>query len=30
VDPEALKELAERWGLSSPIARLVETITDAG
>ena len=30
VDPEALKELAERWGLSGPIARLVETITDAG
>jgi 5'-3' exonuclease len=29
VDPEALKELAERWGLSGPIARLVETITDA-
>jgi len=28
VDPEALKELAERWGLSSPIARLVETLTD--
>jgi 5'-3' exonuclease len=27
-DPEALKELAERWGLSSPIARLVETLTD--
>jgi 5'-3' exonuclease len=30
VDPEALKELAERWGLSSPIARLVETLTDNG
>jgi 5'-3' exonuclease len=29
-DPEALKELAERWGLSSPIARLVETLTDNG
>jgi 5'-3' exonuclease len=29
VDPEALKELAERWGLSSPIARLVETITNS-
>jgi 5'-3' exonuclease len=28
VDPEALKTLAERWGLSSPIARLVETLTD--
>ena len=28
VDPEALKALAERWGLSSPIARLVETLTD--
>ena len=28
VDPEALKDLAERWGLSSPIARLVETLTD--
>jgi 5'-3' exonuclease len=27
-DPEALKELADRWGLSSPIARLVETLTD--
>jgi 5'-3' exonuclease len=27
-DPESLKELAERWGLSSPIARLVETLTD--
>jgi 5'-3' exonuclease len=30
VDPDALKDLAEHWGLSSPIARLVETITDAG
>jgi 5'-3' exonuclease len=30
VDPEALTELAERWGLSSPIARLVETLTDLG
>jgi 5'-3' exonuclease len=30
VDPEALKELADRWGLSSPIARLVETLTDLG
>jgi len=30
VDPEAIKELAERWGLSSPIARLVETLTDNG
>jgi 5'-3' exonuclease len=30
VDPDALKELASQWGLSSPIARLVETITDAG
>jgi 5'-3' exonuclease len=28
VDPDALKELADRWGLSSPIARLVETLTD--
>jgi hypothetical protein len=27
-DPDALKDLAERWGLSSPIARLVETLTD--
>lgn len=27
-DPESLKDLAERWGLSSPIARLVETLTD--
>jgi 5'-3' exonuclease len=27
-DPEALTELADRWGLSSPIARLVETLTD--
>ena len=30
VDPEAIKELAGRWGLSSPIARLVETLTDLG
>jgi 5'-3' exonuclease len=30
VDPEALKALADRWGLSSPIARLVETLTDLG
>ena len=29
-DPEALQDLAARWGLSSPIARLVETLTDAG
>ena len=29
-DPDALTELAERWGLSSPIARLVETLTDLG
>jgi 5'-3' exonuclease len=29
-DPESLKMLAERWGLSSPIARLVETLTDLG
>jgi len=27
-DPTALTELADRWGLSSPIARLVETLTD--
>jgi 5'-3' exonuclease len=27
-DVEALRALAERWGLSSPIARLVETLTD--
>jgi 5'-3' exonuclease len=27
-DPGALTGLAERWGLSSPIARLVETLTD--
>ena len=27
-DPESLKVLAEQWGLSSPIARLVETLTD--
>ena len=30
VDPEGLKDLAETWGLSSPIARLVETLTDVG
>jgi 5'-3' exonuclease len=28
-DPEALTQLAERWGLTSPVARLVTTITDA-
>lgn len=27
-DPESLKDLAGRWGLSTPIARLVETLTD--
>jgi 5'-3' exonuclease len=27
-DPEALMRLAETWGLNSPIARLVETLTD--
>lgn len=27
-DPASLTALAERWGLSSPIARLVETLTD--
>jgi 5'-3' exonuclease len=27
-DPAALTALADRWGLSSPIARLVETLTD--
>lgn len=27
-DPVSLTALAERWGLSSPIARLVETLTD--
>ena len=27
VDPDALVALAERWGLSSPTARLVETLT---
>ena len=26
-DPERLAELAERWGLDSPAARLVETLT---
>lgn len=30
VDPGALQSLAQRWGLESPIARLVETITDLG
>ncbi|HEX4189722.1 MAG TPA: 5'-3' exonuclease [Marmoricola sp.] len=29
-DPGALQSLAQRWGLESPIARLVETITDLG
>jgi len=29
VDPGALQELAARWGLDSPIARLVTVITDA-
>jgi 5'-3' exonuclease len=29
VDPDALQVLASQWGLSSPIARLVETITVA-
>ncbi|MFL6155676.1 MAG: 5'-3' exonuclease H3TH domain-containing protein [Marmoricola sp.] len=29
VDADALTVLAERWGLDSPIARLVTTITDA-
>ena len=29
-DPEALKTLADQWGLSSPIARLVDTLTDLG
>jgi 5'-3' exonuclease len=29
-DPESLKALADQWGLSSPIARLVETLTDLG
>jgi len=28
-DPDALVKLAERWGLDSPIARLVETLTDS-
>jgi 5'-3' exonuclease len=28
VDPGALTELADRWALTSPIARLVETLTD--
>ena len=28
VDPDALVKLADRWGLDSPIARLVSTITD--
>jgi hypothetical protein len=26
-DPEALTKLSERWGLDSPAARLVETLT---
>jgi 5'-3' exonuclease len=30
VDPDALQALASQWGLTGPIARLVETITDAG
>jgi 5'-3' exonuclease len=30
VDPASLTALAARWGLSSPIARLVETLTDLG
>jgi hypothetical protein len=30
VDPGGLEDLAETWGLSSPIARLVETLTDLG
>lgn len=29
VDPDALTALAERWGLETPISRLVTTITDA-
>ena len=28
VDPDALMALAEQWGLTSPIARLVETLTN--
>ena len=28
VDPDRLVELSDRWGLESPIARLVETLTD--
>ena len=28
VDPDALVALSEQWGLESPIARLVETLTD--
>jgi 5'-3' exonuclease len=27
-DPDTLMKLADRWGLTSPIARLVETLTD--
>ena len=27
-DPDRLRELAERWGLNSPAARLVNTLTD--
>ena len=30
VDPESLTRLAETWGLTSPIARLVDTLTDLG
>jgi 5'-3' exonuclease len=29
-DPDALVALAQRWGLDSPTARLVETLTDLG
>jgi len=29
-DPDALVDLAARWNLESPVARLVSTITDAG
>ena len=28
VDPEALVKLSDQWNLESPIARLVETLTD--
>ena len=27
-DPDALVALAQRWGLDSPMGRLVETLTD--